>query len=227
LNLDLSLYVWGINGTLVHIASGNSTAETFQNFTGDFFVGYQAYAGAPLSNIETVLTGTFTLVFNYLPGRTPTEQILTTGSIIQITPQFSQPVGFFYPLIFGSLNQYTITQMSNGALSLYGSKLWCTCPIDSCNICGGDGSSCQPAISATSKPSNSGLSRYDIAAIVVGVVGGVFGILLVALFSYHFWRRGRERRSVRDDTDLAGPDKPDYGTMAINEVLADHGRPLL
>jgi len=226
LGVDLSLYVWGINGSLVNVST-LPNGQAIEDFQGEFFLGLQAYSGAPVSDILPVLTGTFQLIFNYQAGRLPYQQILANPSFIDITPAYAQPLGFFYPLIFGNLNPFSITQMSNGALNLYGSKTWCTCPVDACNVCGGDGSACALNAPAHSD-SSSGLSNYDIAALVVGLVGGIIGLLLIGLLSYCFvYRRGRESRSVRDDSDLAGPDKPDYGSMAINEVLADHGRPLV
>jgi len=223
--LDLSSYVWGLNGTLVNTSTLSSGAS-LQFYAGDFVVGYLAYAGAPISDTEIISAGTFEIYLNVMQSGRIQQQYIQNGSF-DISPEYSQPVGFFYPLLFGSLNPFSLSQTANGALSLSGSRQFCTCPIDACAVCGGDGSSCNATLKAIANPPSSGLSSFDKAAIGVGVAGGFVAILLIAFFAWQLWKRGREQRNVRDDSDLAGPDKPDYGSMAINEVLADHGRPLL
>jgi len=228
-SVDLSLFVWGLNGTLVsteNVILPSSGDATLQVFSGDFYVGYLAYAGAPLVSTETVSTGSFQLTLNYQAGRTPREQFIVNGSVV-FNPQYTQPDGFFYPLVFGTLNPFLLSQSPNGAITAFGTKKWCTCDVDACNVCGGDGSTCGLGLIAAQPAANTGLGAYDKAAVGGGIGGGILGILLIGFFAYHIWKRGRESRSVRDDSDLAGPDKPDYGSMAINEVLADHSRPLL
>jgi len=124
---------------------------------------------------------------------------------------------FSYPLTLGNLNPFTLKSNGGSAYALSGSREWCTCAIDPCGVCGGDGSSCGVGTQ------HHGMSGKEQAAIAIGVGGGVIGILLVAVLAL----KVRKVRSapLLNDTDLIDhPDKPDYGTMAIDEAIREGDR---
>lgn len=210
----LTNYVWGINGSLVNIVKSNQSQAELQYYTGTFTVGN-------LTNgvFTTILSGQFNWILDVQLGRTP-EQVFS--GTLTLTPRYVFNSQFSYPVLLGNLGPFQFTMRSDYGFIVTGSKRWCTCPVDSCGVCGG-GNACN---SNQLNPSgSSGLTSRVKAAIIIGVIGGLLGIILIILLSRMVVKAKRAR--PHDDSDLIDhPQKPDYGTMAIDDSIREGERGL-
>jgi hypothetical protein len=196
-------YVWGITGAI----NTNISASLFQ---GTVVVGYRSNITG-LENAQLVYQG----IFSWQMTKTSTNPpyIFQSGTF-NFIPQYFYPTGFPYPLNFGNLNPFVVTQSADGSyFSVQASTTWCRCNCGS----GGVGNE-----QGTPQSGSSGISDYKKAAIVVGVVGGAF--IVVAVIFLVIMAKGSSKPVVYDDNDLMDPQKPDYGTLAINEIFATDER---
>lgn len=61
------------------------------------------------------------------------------------------------------------------------------------------------------------MSSYIKGTIAICVIGGL--VLIVMIIIIVKMKRSRPRPVVYDDSDLMDPQKPDYGSLAINEAF--------
>jgi len=210
--VDTDDYVWGINATQMSANSLTDGSYYVRTYEGVMFVGYND-AGV----VSTVFTGYMNWTITHDIDASPQTQIVGT---FEFAPLYSDSSLFTYPVVLGNLGPFQMTRQSNGQFLVTGSRVWCTCGLDACGVCGGDGSSCLISLSTQSQ-----WSVYTKTAVGVGVGGGVIGLLaVIALF---FVLRKTKKRNQRrhDDQDLIDtPEKPDYGTLAIDEVIQEGDR---
>jgi len=205
----LDNYVWGLTGNL----SDDSTYE------GILVVAYLPDASSA-SNAELVQQATFSWNMN-----TQSFPPIFESGVINFAPKYYWPSGFPYPLALGNLNPLKVVPSSDGTLfDVSANRYWCTCD------CVDPHSSSQEE--AVSGHLGSGdhiggggqgvkkekLPNWKLGTIIVGSVGGV--ILIAALIVVYFlWQN--PKRPVYDDSDPTDPQKPDYGSIAINEIFED------
>lgn len=199
--VDTTNYRWGLYGSL---RPSNAETKTYI-YDGDFSVGYLTG-----TTLQTVFSGKYNwTVIN--PG-TQTEN--SFGSF-WLDPKYIASSLYTYPSALGNLGPFSISKLGDGSFLVTGEREWCTCGFDSCGVCNGDGSTCLVLISTQSE-----WSTYRKTAVGVGVSGGFIGLVaVVALFYVLIKTKDRNRRR-HDDQDLIDtPEKPDYGTLAIDEVI--------
>lgn len=209
-----SLNNYALSGSGVVTSYSTSDNIIYESYSGNFTIYYL------LSGVyETVYTGDFNWYGVTNPANNP--QWTVSGNLT-LSPKYVYFYGtplasvFTYPLTLGNLNPFTM-KSDGQTLALSGNAEWCTCDVDACGVCGGDGSSCG------ANPKHHGRSAKEIAAIVIGVVGGVLGITLVVVLGRT--ARKAKRAPLLNDTDLIDhPDKPDYGTMAIDDAIREGDR---
>jgi len=211
-----SNYVWGINGTLVQNETNADETHTMRIYVGDMFVGQKILIGG-VEIIETLFVGKMNWTFINIRGATLDEVI--TG-YFWFDPLYSAPSAYQYPVVLGNLGPFTMTRQSDASFLVTGEREWCTCGRDACGVCGGDGSSCLPV-----SVSQSEWSVYRKTAVGVGVGGGVLGFVAVGALFYVLIKTKARNQRRHDDQDLIDtPEKPDYGTLAIDEVIREGDR---
>jgi len=200
-------YVWAANGTM--ISKVTTAGIIYETYTGDLNLAY--LSNPPTSTPYSIFYyGFFQLVFTVYPSPDAEGRIESIAGTFEFIPKWTQPINFTYPLQLGNLNSLSFSENFDETYSILGTKTYCICAVDQCGVCGGDGKDC-----STSK--STGLSLYAKGTIIVGVVGGVVGIVAFGIFAL---LAKKLRQSPRiDDTDLNDPSKPDYGSLAINEVI--------
>jgi len=191
-----------------------TNGTTFEDYNGTFTIFYLQ------SGIyQPVYTGTFSWSGVTSPNSNPQW---TVGGDLTLDPQYVDFYGtplasvFSYPLTLGNLNPFTM-QANGASFVLSGTREYCTCAYDDCNVCGGDNSSCDKGSSSHKR------SAKEIAAICVGTIGGVLGLIAIIVLG----RKAHRARSapLLNDHDLIDhPDKPDYGTMAIDDAIREGER---
>jgi len=208
---DLTGYVWTLNGTLQNLfTAGNG--DLIQVFLGDFTVDYTPSGGV----LGTVFTGNFNWTEDYNAARTP--NVLYSVSFT-LNPTYYDLAMFPYPVVIGNLGPFIATAQADRSFIVTGSHTWCTCGIDSCGVCGGDDRSC---LLGVSKPASS-WTNQKYAAVIIGSVGGPLGAIAIIYF-YTLYKNANKNRP-HDDSDLIDhPQKPDYGTMAIDEMINEGER---
>lgn len=200
-------YVWGINGTMYSLVTMPNSANVIHNYEGEFVVAYQYQDGSLLF----VAQGTFDWSFEI--SAADESSTLLSGTFT-LDPQYSFPSNFTYPIPLGNLNPLTLARTSDGLnLIVSGNTQFCSCGVDICGVCGGDGLSCFGKFVETIGPKENGTLYVD-GAIAIGVVGAVAVILAIIFFVF----QSRYRNPIVEP-DLIDPNKPDYGAMAINEVI--------
>jgi hypothetical protein len=198
-----SNYVWGVNGT----ARPQATKSDTYIYDGDFFVGYQT-----ATTIETVFIGKFNwTIVNPQSG----ENEINYG-FFWPDPKYSYPSSIYtYPTVLGNLGPFAMRKLGSGYMEISGQRDWCTCGYDSCGVCSGDGSTCLELVSTQSE-----WSTYRKTAVGVGVAGGFIGFIAVGSLFYVLLKTKSRNQRRHDDQDLIDtPEKPDYGTLAIDEVI--------
>eukprot|EP00026_Physarum_polycephalum_P007000 Phypoly_transcript_07053.p2 GENE.Phypoly_transcript_07053~~Phypoly_transcript_07053.p2 ORF type:complete len:157 (+),score=26.50 Phypoly_transcript_07053:1116-1586(+) len=129
---------------------------------------------------------------------------------VTLVPQYTYPENFPYPLNIGNLGILKISQSSTQTLfTIAATRSWCRCNCQN----GGVGS--DNLLSQGNK--HHGLSSWKKGTIAASVVGSV-ALIIVILLIIKF-RKAKPRPVVYDDADLLDPQKPDYGTIAINEAF--------
>jgi hypothetical protein len=203
---NLGNYVWGITGA-INSTSGSTKGMVFQ---GMFVIGWLPDP-TNINNAELVQQGSF--AWTMLPTSGNPPYIFQSGTI-DINPMYNYPVNFTYPLNLGNLDTYGVAPSSDGTyLIVTGIKSWCRC---NCAL-GGGGDNLQ-----VSGGSGSGISGYLAGTIAISVIGSVF--LIFAIIFMIRMSRASSPPMIYDDTDLMDPQKPDYGTIAINEVFDNDAR---
>jgi len=211
-SLDMSSYSWSLNGTLQDLSTTDN-GDTLQVFLGDWTVYYTSPSTGIMS---TVFTGNFNWTEDYNAGRTPT--VIYTVSF-WLNPLYSDNSLYPYPSVVGNLGPFMAISQPDRSFIVTGSHTWCTCEVDDCGVCGGNDKSC--LIGVVKKPSSWTDQKY--AAVIIGAVGGPIGIIAIAYF-YALWQKAKKNRP-HDDSDLIDhPQKPDYGTMAIDEMINEGER---
>jgi len=198
--LPISNFVWGLTGTLTNIVNNTEGVPSLQTFEGSFTIYYNnsgsitaEYEGFfTLNDQITDLHEQFTGVFIFTNGYSYFDQL-------------------YYPMILGQLGPLYLSQISVGLYVVQSDQTYCTCAVDGCGVCGGDGSSCNLGTSNSKKafPSSS------IAAIIVSIFG-FFALIAIVVIVV---KRKKIVKPINEDLDLLDPQKPDYGTMAINEIM--------
>jgi len=197
-----SNYVWGLRGAI-------NTSVSQDQFDGTLYIGYRPNA-TDYENAQLVYQGIFSWQMTPSAGDSKAPAYIFQTGTVSLIPPYFYPDGFPYPLNIGNLAPFTIDQStSQTTFTITASRGWCRCNCDLGGI-GHDNIVPNPS-------KKSGLSNYEKGTIAVGVVGGV--VLIAAIFFIIRSRRTKRRPVVYDDTDLLDPQKPDYGTMAINEAF--------
>lgn len=192
-------YVWGIRGTL-----NTSVPNTFDGYV---VIGYRPNVN-DYENAQLVYQGLFS--WKMAPNEY-TPYIFQSG-YFTFVPSYFFPNDFPYPLNIGNLGTFTISQSSDRkSFSIASSKLWCRC---NCDIGGVGNDDSLKSGAANRESSMSGFRKGTIAIAVVGTF-----LIIVAIIVIIKLRRSKPRPVVYDDADLMDPQKPDYGTMAINDAF--------
>jgi len=211
-SLDMSSYSWSLNGTLQDLTPLDN-GDILQVFLGDFAVYYTTPSTGIMS---TVFTGNFNWTEDFNAGRTPS--VLYTVHF-WLNPLYSDNSMFPFPVVIGNLGPFIAIAQADRSFVVTGSHTWCTCAVDDCGVCGGNDKSC--LIGIAKKPSSWTDQKY--AAVIIGAVGGPIGIIAIAYF-YTLYKNAKKNRP-HDDSDLIDhPQKPDYGTMAIDEMINEGER---
>eukprot|EP01113_Clastostelium_recurvatum_P029577 TRINITY_DN356_c0_g1_i1.p1 TRINITY_DN356_c0_g1~~TRINITY_DN356_c0_g1_i1.p1 ORF type:complete len:446 (-),score=84.45 TRINITY_DN356_c0_g1_i1:60-1397(-) len=204
-------FVWGLKGALISSAQLQGGSYSLR-YIGDFFVGHVGSVFNHYDRLDNpLLMGTFDLILTYAPrtnGIPPVSGM--SGSINLSTPLGVQPTGFPYILGFGRLNNLTVsTQGSSYIVS--SQKEYVTClptPVNNpSNIQNG------------ATPGTSNWTDEQKWALALGIVGGLL-ILMIPFLLWLAWRQRKNQRYLNDD-DLVDPLKPDYGSLAINDIIEE------
>jgi len=201
-------FVWGLTGTLNESLPGSV-------FEGTIVVGYLPDPTVP-SGATLVQQGVFS--WHMQPNQQATNPpfIFESGTV-DFSPKYAFPSGFPYPLALGNLNPYQVVPSTNGDLfSVSASRYWCTCGCPSESGSGDKIGSAQGLAGSNSPP------NWELGSIIVGTIGGSI-LIAVAIIAFYLWRHPRKPMAY-DDTDLMDPQKPDYGSIAINEIFEDDGK---
>jgi hypothetical protein len=191
-------YVWGLRGSI-------NTSVSENQFDGTLVIGWRPnpddYEFARL-----IYQGTFS--WEMMPSDAP-AYIFKSGSVT-LNPPYFYPEGFPYPLNIGNLGPLQIQQDTQQmTFTISATRSWCRCNCD----LGGIGK--DDVLQERNK--DSGLSGFEKGTIAICVIGGI--LLIVAIIFIVKIRRSKPRPVVYDDADLLDPQKPDYGTIAINEAF--------
>lgn len=211
-------YVWGINATIIPslTESNEDASHTTRTYAGDMFVGNRVMVGT-VERIEPLFFGKTNWTIIYTKDGSPED--LITG-FFWFDPLYSAPSAYQYPVVLGNLGPFTMTRKNDAYFEISGEREWCTCGRDSCGVCGGDGSSC-----LVSHTTQSEWSIYRKTALGVGLAGGFLGLIAVVALFYVLLRTKARNQRRHDDQDLIDtPEKPDYGTLAIDEVIREGDR---
>jgi len=196
-------FVWGIRGSI------NKSVSQDQ-FDGTMVLGYLPDA----TNYENALLvdqGVFSWVMTPSDSDTSTPYIFKSGTFA-FSPTYYFPTDFPYPLNLGNLGTITISQTKDlTSFTVSATKVWCRCNCD----LGGVGH--DDSLKAQKPGSSSSLSGYMKGTIAICVIGGL--VLIIAIIVIIKMKRSRPRPVVYDDSDLMDPQKPDYGSLAINEAF--------
>jgi len=199
---------WALSGNLYSITNTSAGSVNYR-YSGIFFVGYNGTSAIYrklLTYEDPVLSGTFDWTFSI--SKTGVETL--TGTF-QIDPSLGyQPTGWPYPLGFGRLDNYTLTQSSN-LYAIKSSKSY-----DSCVSASGSPSN---IVSQANSNTSSKYTNDQKWAIGLGVAGFLLVIGIIVLL-FIAWRQNKNRLYLNDD-DLVDPLKPDYGSLAINDIIED------
>lgn len=228
--VDYTNYVWALNGTMYN-STVSSAGVTSHYYFGNVIVGYNSSG-----TLQFVYGGNFNWIFSYSDSATLS---LSYGALALVS-QYFHPIGFPYPLVVGNLNPITFTgseliTLQQGTLvgtggsssisgttiysftsSVQGAKKWCTCGADSCGTGGADNLVTQGG----APTSGNGLSLYANAAIAIAVVGFVVIVAATIFFIVHY--RATDR-PILDPTEVSYPNKPDYGNLALGEIIDEEG----
>jgi len=206
-------YVWGITGQLNTSKAGNV-------FEGTFVIGYlpdpTVQSGATL-----VQQGSFEWQMTQnTQGSSP--PFLFQSGTINVLPKYAYPTSSFYPLIFGNLNPFHVNPSKTGDFfTITASKYWCSC---NCPSSGNSGSTGDAIADGGGSDNGVHLSQWKIGTIVVVVVGGII-VIVSLVFIFKMYRPRRTPVNVEDNNDdddgVMDPQKPDYGSIAINEIFED------
>jgi len=211
--VDTTNFVWGINATLYSDRNDTDGTQYIAIYTGNMFVGYLNSAGG----VDTVFVGKMNWTITHDIATNPADAI--TG-YFWFDPEYSYPSGFEYPVILGNLGPFSMQRQTDGSFLVTGERNWCTCGLDACGVCGGDGTSCIVSIIAESQ-----WSVYRKTAVGVGIGGGIVGAVAVAALFYVLLKTKSRNKRRHDDQDLIDtPEKPDYGTLAIDEAIQEGDR---
>jgi len=199
--VDVTHYRWGLNGSLI-----TPVGDNVYIYGGALYV--MSLTGSALS---LVYSGQFEWNVTFTTGK-----ISGISGLFWFSPvyEFTPPL---YPSVLGNLANFSVQQQPDESFLVTGQRLWCTCGVDSCNVCGGDGI-CQGGNTEGGTTNNEDL----IVAIVVGVGGGIIAILAVIGFTYLILTSKKRRRLHESAVELIDqPEKPDYGALAIDEVIQE------
>jgi len=193
-------YVWGLRGAI-------NTSVVQNQFNGVIYIGWRPsttnYEGAQL-----VYQGVFSWDMTPSNSASAPAYYFQSGTVTLI-PGYFFPANFPYPLNIGNLGPMTIGVGSGQTtFTITASYSWCRCNCDLGGV-GNDGS--------ITPNSGGGMSGFEKGTIAVCIIGGL--ILIVAIFFIIRIQRSKPRPVVYDDADLLDPQKPDYGTLAINEAF--------
>jgi len=197
---DIEDLFWAASGSLSAVINGSST--TSYQYSGVFFVGYNGTAYPKLLSLDnSLLSGNFEWTFA-VSGNT----VQSISGLFQILPALgTQPTGWPYPLGFGRLDNFTFQSGPTG-YAVTSSRTYDTCVS-------GIPSNLQSGTSSTS----SGLTNAQKWSIGLGVAGFLLVIGIIVLL-FMAWRENRDKQYLNDD-DLVDPLKPDYGFLAINDII--------
>jgi len=216
--VSVTNYVWGINGSLTSRPTSPNPNEELRIYYGDLFVGFPIPGSI---DMFTAFLGKFNWTYSFDPTRTNPYVISGT---FWLNPPYSLPHGYQWPTILGNLGTFSFQQQSDGTFIVSGSRTWCTCGVDACGVCGGDGRSCAPA-SIDEPTIIIHLTEYQEMALIIGLVGGVLLIAAVVGLYYGLKTTKKTNKKERDQQDLiATPEKPDYGTLALDDVMMEGDR---
>jgi len=198
-------YVWGIRGAI-------NTSVTQNQFDGTLYIGWRPdtanYEGAQL-----VYQGVFSWIMTPNPSAgnpaTAPAYFFQSGTV-NLIPEYMYPDNFPYPLNIGNLGTLKISQSSTQTLfTVSVSRSWCRCN------CANGGVGIDNLLQQNNK--HHGLSSWKKGTIAASVIGSVALIVIIILIIK--FRKSKPRPVVYDDADLLDPQKPDYGTIAINEAF--------
>lgn len=202
-------YVWGVNATLTADPTTDADGVKTSPYSGALFVGHYGDAG-----LETVFTGFLFWTQINNPAATPVN---TFTGYFTLNPKYTAPAALQFPTVIGNLGPFYMRRQDDGSFLVTGQHDWCTCGVDSCGVCGGDGSTC---IVVQSDPSE--WNTYRKTAVGVGVGGGFVGLVAVISLFYVLLKTKDRNRRRHDDQDLIDtPEKPDYGTLAIDDAMQE------
>jgi len=203
--------VWGLNGTL-YSKTPHSTGSVSLSYSGTFFVGYNGVVYPQfLTPDNALLTGTFDWTFLYASSISTT---FTLSGTLDIQPALGfQPLDWPYILGFGRLDNFTIQSSSDGSSYIVSaSKTISTCP--------NTGSSASSNVASNQVANLNPASNWNEDqkwALGLGLVA-FFLLVLIPLLIYMAWRQRKNEYYLNDD-DLVDPLKPDYGSLAINDII--------
>jgi len=205
-------FIWAINGTLVSMSNTTVSGVVEHTYSGTVIVGYLVNSILN-STKEFVYGGNF--LFTFRSDSNARTYGLKEGRIAMFD-KYYHPASFPYPLVVGNLNPITLASTVNGLdTTMTASKQWCTC-----------GPNCTDSLAsirtATSTKTGGRLSLLDNAAIAVGVVGFVVVVMASIFFVVHY---RASKRPIFDPAEIVYPAKPDYGSMALGEIIDEEGIP--
>jgi len=194
-------YVWGLRGSI-------NTSVTQNQFDGTLYIGWRPdvnnYEGAQL-----VYQGVFSWDMAPNTGNANAPAYTFQSGSVTLLPAYFSPDNFPYPLNIGNLGPLIISKSSGQTtFTINAQRAWCRCNCENGGVGHDD---------LLQQKKSSGLSNFEKGTIAICVVGGV--IFIVAIIFIVKIRRSKPRPVVYDDADLLDPQKPDYGTMAINEAF--------
>jgi len=200
--------VWGLEGTLYE-KSSLSNGKIQLKYSGNFFVGY---TGAFYPQLKTLTNSLLNGTFDWTFVCTSPTACVVSGTLDVLPALGYQPEGYPYPLGFGRLDSYTLAVQTSGEYTVSASKTYTTC---------NHGTTSTGASNQKAPPSNvtAHWSKDAKWALALGIVGGLL-ILLIPVLLFLAWRQRKNRYYLNDD-DLVDPLKPDYGSLAINDIIEE------
>lgn len=202
-------YNWALNGTLMsRFVDAQYEGHVLDVYYGTFYVLY--------NNIVN-FAGKFNWTVDTDPRRTTgAEQV---SGQMWFDPEYYVLDQFAWPITLANLGPFTVKTVGDGTFLVEGSHDFCTCGFDACGRCGGDGGGC-----GFGRPDDNsddwGVRKR--AAVACGVVAFLLIALVVELSRRV--RRARRRIPINDEDLMDHPEKPDYGTMAIDDAIREGER---